>query len=665
MSIYTPKTLRARILLSIGSLVLLAFAVTIAVITAQATSMQQDVSLQYAKQLAKTHASQTASRVENALDVARGLAQVLRGLKMSGLTDRTAVDALIKSMLEGNPEFLGVWTCWEPNAFDGKDAQYAGKPAHDATGRYIPYWNRGSGSTVVEPLTDYEKPGSGDYYLLAKHSGDETLIEPYTYKVGGKDILMTSVAVPILVDGKFLGVAGVDIPLSSFQSDISKIKLFDNGFASLVSNTGLYVGDIDPLNVGKFMSGSNLDIQAAIKEGREYSTPFFSDKLKTNVTSIYVPVRMGATKTPWSLVATVADDEVLAGVNRLRWTAIVLGGVSFVVVSLGLNVLMTRMVLRPIGGEPDVASEIVGRVAYGDLTADIVVAPQDNNSILRQLKHMQRSLTDVVASVRAGSKGVADASAEIAQGNNDLSARTENQASALEETSASMNELSATVKQNANNARQANQLAVQASAVAAKGGEIVGQVVSTMKGINASSLKIADIIQVIDGIAFQTNILALNAAVEAARAGDQGRGFAVVASEVRSLAGRSADAAKEIKTLINDSVEKVEKGSTLVDEAGATMTDVVESIRRLTDIMGEISAASGEQASGVDQISEAVVQMEHVTQQNAALVEQMAAAAGSLRTQADELVKTVDIFKLGSQYEVGSQTRAMTLRRIS
>ena len=359
----------------------------------------------------------------------------------------------------------------------------------------------------------------------------------------------------------------------------------------------------------------------------------------------------------------MADDKILAGVNRLRWTAIVLGLAGFAVVSLGLNVLMTRVVLRPIGGEPDVVSEIVARVAHGDLTGDIWVAPQDDNSILRQLKRMQSSLTDVVASVRKGSQGVADASAEIAQGNHDLSARTENQASSLEETAASMNKLSAIVKHNADSAKQANQLALQASAVAVKGGQIVGQVVHTMKGIHASSLKIADIIQVIDGIAFQTNILALNAAVEAARAGDQGRGFAVVASEVRSLAGRSADAAKEIKTLINDSVEKVGKGSTLVDEAGVTMTDVVASIHRLTDIMGEISAASGEQASGVDQISDAVIQMEQVTQQNAALVEQMAAAAGSLRSQADELVKTVDIFKLGSQHESNTQTQTHTRTR--
>jgi methyl-accepting chemotaxis protein len=275
---------------------------------------------------------------------------------------------------------------------------------------------------------------------------------------------------------------------------------------------------------------------------------------------------------------------------------------------------------------------------------------------------MQSSLSSVVTAVRRDSEGVAAASAEIAQGNNDMSARTESQASALEQTAASMEELSGTVRQNADSARTANQLALSASSVAIKGGEVVAQVVDTMKGINESSHKISDIIQVIDGIAFQTNILALNAAVEAARAGEQGRGFAVVASEVRSLAGRSADAAKEIKILINASVERVEQGTVLVDQAGITMNEVVTSIRRVTDIMGEISAASNEQALGVAQVGEAVKQMDEVTQQNAALVEEMAAAASSLKNQASDLVETVSVFRLGSDGDSHDRPQLRTRR---
>jgi methyl-accepting chemotaxis protein len=259
---------------------------------------------------------------------------------------------------------------------------------------------------------------------------------------------------------------------------------------------------------------------------------------------------------------------------------------------------------------------------------------------------MKGKLAGIVGSVRLGSEAVATASAEIAQGNQDLSARTEQQASALEETAASMEQLNSTVQQNSENAKQANQLAINASAVAVECGGMVAKVVDTMKGINESSRKISDIINVIDGIAFQTNILALNAAVEAARAGEQGRGFAVVASEVRSLAGRSADAAKEIKSLISDSVERVEQGTAFVDQAGITMTEVVKSIKRATDIMGEISAASVEQSQGVAQVGEAVTQIDQTTQQNAALVEEMAAAAYSLNLQAQDLVQTVTIFKL-------------------
>ena len=326
-------------------------------------------------------------------------------------------------------------------------------------------------------------------------------------------------------------------------------------------------------------------------------------------------------------------------------------------------VLMGLWIIRAITRPINQAVGIARAVADGDLSQHFEASGNSETALLLMaLKDMQTSLSSVVANVRQGSEGVATASAEIASGNHDLSARTESQASALEQTAASMEQLSATVKQNADSARQANQLAASASTVAVKGGAVVAQVVDTMKGINDASRKIADIISVIDGIAFQTNILALNAAVEAARAGEQGRGFAVVASEVRSLAGRSAEAAKEIKTLINASVERVEQGTALVDQAGSTMTEVVSSIKRVTDLMGEISAASNEQSLGVSQVGEAVTQMDQVTQQNAALVEEMAAAASGLQSQAQDLVKVVAVFNLGgntSQHSLAPRPTAV------
>ena len=329
------------------------------------------------------------------------------------------------------------------------------------------------------------------------------------------------------------------------------------------------------------------------------------------------------------------------------------------VLAILLAVWITRLITLPMARAVKAAELIAG----GDLTADLHAQGQDETAqLLNALSHMQANLAKIVGSVREGSESVSTASAEIASGNHDLSARTEQQASSLEETAASMEELNSTVKQNADSARQANQLATSASTVAIQGGEVVAEVVDTMKGINESSRKISDIISVIDGIAFQTNILALNAAVEAARAGEQGRGFAVVASEVRSLAGRSAEAAKEIKSLINASVERVEQGTALVDKAGATMTEVVSSIRRVTDIMGEISAASAEQSAGVAQVGQAVTQMDQATQQNAALVEEMAAAASSLKSQAQELVQTVAVFKLSGNLQQKATAPAAAVR---
>ena len=323
--------------------------------------------------------------------------------------------------------------------------------------------------------------------------------------------------------------------------------------------------------------------------------------------------------------------------------ALLAGGL---LLGMGLALLIPRLVQRQLGGEPRDAVQAVQAVATGDLCTPIAVGAGGEASLMGRIRAMQGSLAEVVHAVRQNAQSVATGSQQIASGNQDLSQRTEVQAAALQRTAASMEELGATVKQNADNAKQANQLAHGASAVAIKGGAVVGQVVETMKGINDSSKKIADIISVIDSIAFQTNILALNAAVEAARAGEQGRGFAVVAGEVRNLAGRSAEAAKEIKGLINASVERVAQGTALVDQAGATMTEIVASIRRVTDIMGEISAASTEQSTGVAQVGDAITQMDQATQQNAALVEQSAAAAESLKGQAQQLVGAVAVFKL-------------------
>ncbi len=360
--------------------------------------------------------------------------------------------------------------------------------------------------------------------------------------------------------------------------------------------------------------------------------------------ALYAPLREDIVQLT-RLQTSVAKAEYDAAQSLFRTVfAVAIGSIA---AGVGLGALLGWSIIRHMSRSLHQAIHAADAVAAGDLSQRIDVRGRDEVArLLQALKTMQEGLRGVVQQVHQGSVSVASASSQIAQANQDLSARTESQASALQQTAASMEQLNSTVRQNADNAQMANKLALGASAIAEQGGQVVRQVVETMRGISDSSRQIADIINLIDAIAFQTNILALNAAVEAARAGEQGRGFAVVASEVRGLASRSADAAKQIKQLINDSSSRVHDGSALADQAGTTMAEVVEAIRRVTDLMGEISAASSEQSSGVAQIGEAVTQMDQATQQNSALVEEMAAAASSLRSQAGDLVRTVGAFRL-------------------
>ncbi|MEQ1777479.1 MAG: methyl-accepting chemotaxis protein [Nitrosomonas sp.] len=391
--------------------------------------------------------------------------------------------------------------------------------------------------------------------------------------------------------------------------------------------------------------------EGATKELKEVAEPLFYDLHET----IYSMI---------TLQGNVAAEKYAEAQSEYNYIFMV----TSIIVSSGvlLAVIVGFFLIRAIVGPLNEGIAIANAVASGDLTSRIDVhSTNETGRLMMALKQMNDNLVELVGKVRMGTDSITTASSEIAAGNSDLSQRTEEQASSLEETASSMEELAATVKQNADNARQANQLAAGASEVAVKGGAVVSQVVQTMSSINESSKKIVDIISVIDGIAFQTNILALNAAVEAARAGEQGRGFAVVATEVRTLAQRSATAAKEIKELIKDSVSKVEDGTRLVDEAGATMDEIVSAVKRVTDIMSEISAASQEQSAGIEQVNQAVTQMDEVTQQNAALVEEASAAAESMQEQAQALTQAVTVFKLSGGYRAPALMKRSNRRTAS
>ena len=441
---------------------------------------------------------------------------------------------------------------------------------------------------------------------------------------------------------------GLQSDVSLMQKEEEKVKAnrarYDASRAKL-QNLGLNDAEKKVLND---IAALQTDVDAAFKEAMGQIMAFNAEGAAKVIAGRIDPLNQQTLAALNKLVdlQQQAVSDFKEGSNKADRN-LTMWMVVLAAVAVGVGILCALVITKSITGPLSGAVEVAQKVAAGELTSQVTVEGKDETSeLLQALKDMNDSLVKTVGQVRASTDTITTASHEIASGNADLSARTESQASSLEETAASMENLTSTVKQNADNARQANQLAVSASSVAEKGGQVVSQVVDTMGSIKQSSTKIVDIIGVIDGIAFQTNILALNAAVEAARAGEQGRGFAVVASEVRSLAQRSAAAAKEIKSLIDDSVDKVDAGGRLVDEAGQTMDLIVTSIKQVADIMGEITAATLEQSHGIEEVNAAIGQMDEMTQQNAALVEEAAAAAESMQEQADKLCQAVSIFKL-------------------
>ncbi|MDP3650741.1 MAG: methyl-accepting chemotaxis protein [Rhodoferax sp.] len=446
---------------------------------------------------------------------------------------------------------------------------------------------------------------------------------------------------------------GLHTDVAAMNQEEERLKVQRKKFAQArdqlmamgVSDEGrLIFANIERLN--RELEGPTSD---AISQALAFNPEAVAKLISTRIDPIYrqVLVEINALVDLQKAEENQLIDAAVASGQRLMYLLSLIG-----LIALGLGVVLSHQITRSITGPLNEAVKIAQRVAAGNLTSRIhTTAHDETGQLLQALQGMNRSLANIVNEVRVGTDTIATASAQIASGNLDLSARTEHQASSLEQTAASMDELTSTVQQNADHAYQANQLAESASAVAQKGRAVVLQVVDTMGSINTSSQKIADIIGVIDGIAFQTNILALNAAVEAARAGEQGRGFAVVAAEVRHLAKRSAGAAKEIKALIEDSVHQVSTGTQLVQQAGATMGEMVSSIERVTCIMAEITAASREQTAGIGQVNQAITQMDEVTQQNAALVEEASAAAASLQDQAENLAEVVSVFQLNVEHD--------------
>ncbi|WP_192035806.1 methyl-accepting chemotaxis protein [Halomonas sp. YLGW01] len=686
------KSLRSFVTLLVGTCILIVVAALVSyammansrsqtLVEARTGELLRENARERLMALAEAQSQDVQRRLERALLLAEQLADTnaLMGQRDEDgqarvVLSRYELSNLARNLVVQNPDLLDAFIGWEPNAF-GNDAVFTGKTdeGYDGSGRFMPWWYRnGEGEIEVLPLGDTMESETrddqglrnGEYYLCPRETERTCIIDPRYYDYNGQRLLVTSFNAPILVDGDFRGVAGVDLGVDFIQGWLEKANadLYDGaGSMALMASRGVMVGSTGhPGKLGQSAEAVLGDALAAQLNAAQQSGVQYAYNVERERFELTWPFTIGGSEETWVLSIRLPEQVVMAGLIELRGQlaekrqADLVGMALMGLVIALLGLLAIWMVGGSIARPLRQLAERMGDIASGegDLTARLPVRGRNEAAELAtQFNAFVAKMNDVLLDVRDSSESVRIAATEIADGGQDLSRRTENAASSLQQTSASMEEITSTVEHTAESSRQANGLSESASQVARRGGEAVGQVVDTMQGIRDSAAQISEIVTVMDGIAFQTNLLALNASVEAARAGEQGRGFAVVAGEVRQLASRSASAAKQIKGLIDTSSARTEEGAAQVRAAGETMEEIVQSVTRVTDVLGEITAATGEQSDGIGQVNVAVSELDRMTQQNAALVEESTTAAEQLKDQADRLAEAVAGFTLREKTE--------------